>query len=161
MANAWCCWARPEEGLVAIRRYMRLDPFFPPHALMVEGLAHLVQRRYKGLASVSRNDCSSTGLSQRTPHVGGDLCAHRETREARRQVEELLQGRTGLLTEEVIPATLFSFRRTRSPYARRVAQGGRARGIIYHQDRGFGDWPFLATNDDLSEWAIYMLWAGP
>ena len=34
---------QPEEGLVAIRRYMRLDPFFPPHALMVEGLAHLIK----------------------------------------------------------------------------------------------------------------------
>ena len=37
----------PEEGLAALRRYMRLDPFFPPQALMTEGLAHFVMRRYE------------------------------------------------------------------------------------------------------------------
>lgn len=37
----------PEEGLAALRRYMRLDPFFPPQALMTEGLAHFIQRRYE------------------------------------------------------------------------------------------------------------------
>jgi adenylate cyclase len=26
---------------------MRLDPFFPPQALMTEGLAHFIQRRYE------------------------------------------------------------------------------------------------------------------
>lgn len=40
-------FGEPEEGLAAIRRHMRLDPFFPPHALMTEGLAHFVQRQYE------------------------------------------------------------------------------------------------------------------
>ena len=40
-------FGEPEEGLAALRRYMRLDPFFPPQALMTEGLAHFVQRRYE------------------------------------------------------------------------------------------------------------------
>ncbi|WP_262049078.1 winged helix-turn-helix domain-containing protein [Bradyrhizobium sp. Bra78] len=40
-------FGKPEEGLAALRRYMRLDPFFPPQALMTEGLAHFVQRRYE------------------------------------------------------------------------------------------------------------------
>lgn len=40
-------FGKPEEGLAAIRRHMRLDPFFPPQALMTEGLAHFVQRRYE------------------------------------------------------------------------------------------------------------------
>ena len=40
-------FGKPEEGLAAIRRYIRLDPFFPPQALMFEGLAHFVQRRYE------------------------------------------------------------------------------------------------------------------
>lgn len=37
----------PVEGLAAIKRHMRLDPFFPPQALMVEGLAHFVLRQYE------------------------------------------------------------------------------------------------------------------
>src|SRR3954471_3562645 len=83
---------RPEEGLVAIRRYMRLDPFFPPHALMVEGLAHLVDRRYQ-LAlppfreMIARAPDFRNGrlmLAATYAHIG-------ETREARRQVEELLR----------------------------------------------------------------------
>ena len=40
-------FGEPEEGLAAIKRHMRLDPFFPPHALMVEGMAHFVQRHYE------------------------------------------------------------------------------------------------------------------
>jgi adenylate cyclase len=40
-------FGKPEEGLAAIRRHMRLDPFFPPQALMAEGLAHFVQRHYE------------------------------------------------------------------------------------------------------------------
>ncbi len=38
---------KPNEGLAAIRRHMRLDPFYPPHALMTEGLAYFVQRKYE------------------------------------------------------------------------------------------------------------------
>jgi len=40
-------FGEPENGLAALRHYMRLDPFFPPLALMVEGLAHFIQRRYE------------------------------------------------------------------------------------------------------------------
>ena len=56
MNTNYCDWrygqclvllGQPEEELAAIRRHMRLDPFFPLHALMVEGLAYLVQRRYQ------------------------------------------------------------------------------------------------------------------
>jgi adenylate cyclase len=40
-------FGKPEEGLAAIRRHMQLDPFYPPQALMTEGLAHFVQRHYE------------------------------------------------------------------------------------------------------------------
>lgn len=40
-------FGEPEKGLAALRHYMRLDPFFPPLALMFEGLAHFIQRRYE------------------------------------------------------------------------------------------------------------------
>jgi adenylate cyclase len=40
-------FGRPEEGLDAIRRHMRLDPFYSPQALMAEGLAHFVLRQYE------------------------------------------------------------------------------------------------------------------
>jgi adenylate cyclase len=83
---------QPEEGLVAIRRYMRLDPFFPPHALMVEGLAHLVERRYQLALTPFREMMARAPdfrngrlmLAATYAHIG-------ETREARRQVEELLR----------------------------------------------------------------------
>jgi adenylate cyclase len=83
---------QPEEGLVAIRRYMRLDPFFPPHALMVEGLAHLVQKRYQQALlpfreMIDRAPDFRNGrvmLAATYAHMG-------ETHEARRQVEELLR----------------------------------------------------------------------
>jgi len=108
---------QPDEGLVAIRRYMRLDPFFPPHALMVEGLAHLVERRYRQALPpfcemIARAPDFRNGrlLLAATYAHGGNA---RSPAAGRR----VAQGRTGLLAEEVIPATLFSFRRTRSPYA--------------------------------------------
>ena len=44
---------------------MRLDPFFPPHALMIEGLAYLVQRRYPEAAPRGRFERAS--LQYRTP----------------------------------------------------------------------------------------------
>jgi adenylate cyclase len=40
-------FGKPEEGLAAIQRHIRLDPFFPPQALMTEGLAHFIQRHYE------------------------------------------------------------------------------------------------------------------
>ena len=83
---------QPEEGLVAIRRYMRLDPFFPPHALMVEGLAHLVERRYQQALPpfremIARAPDFRNGrllLAATYAHIG-------QTHEARLQVKELLR----------------------------------------------------------------------
>jgi len=83
---------RPEEGLVAIRRYMRLDPFFPPHALMVEGLAHLVDRRYQLALPPFREMIARAPDFRNGRLMLAATCAHiGETREARRQVEELLR----------------------------------------------------------------------
>jgi adenylate cyclase len=47
-------FGQPEQGLAAIRRHMRLDPFFPPQALMTEGMAHFVQGHYEQALSPFR-----------------------------------------------------------------------------------------------------------
>jgi adenylate cyclase len=83
------CFDQPEEGLVAIRRYMRLDPFFPPHALMVEGLAHFAQRRHDQALAPFREmvDRARNGrmlLASTYGHMG-------KAPEAQQQVEALLR----------------------------------------------------------------------
>jgi adenylate cyclase len=45
-AHSLVLLGRPEEGRAEIRRHMRLDPFYPPLSLMVEGVSYLVQRRF-------------------------------------------------------------------------------------------------------------------
>ncbi len=83
---------QPEEGLAAIRRYMRLDPFFPPLALMVEGLAYLVQRRYQQALSPFREMMGRAPDFRNGRLLLAATYAHmEETAEARRQVEELLR----------------------------------------------------------------------
>jgi adenylate cyclase len=85
-------FGKPEEGLAAIRRYMRLDPFFPPQALQVEGLAYLVQRRYEEAVPPFRE------MVDREPNVRNhrmllaSVYGHLgNAREARLQVEALLR----------------------------------------------------------------------
>jgi adenylate cyclase len=45
-AHSLVLLGRPEEGRAEIRRHMRLDPFYPPLSLMVEGVSYFVQRRF-------------------------------------------------------------------------------------------------------------------
>jgi adenylate cyclase len=83
---------RPVEGLAAIRRHMRLDPFYPPHALMTEGLAYFVQRKYEQALPpfremVNRASTFRNGLLQLAAtygHLGRE-------REAREQIAAILQ----------------------------------------------------------------------
>lgn len=85
-------FGEPEKGLAAIRRHMRLDPFFPPHALMTEGLAHFVQRQYEEALPpfremVDRAPNFRNGrmlLAATYGHLG-------KTREAGPQIEALLR----------------------------------------------------------------------
>lgn len=85
-------FGKPEEGLAAIRRHMRLDPFFPPQALMTEGLAHFVQRQYaealppfREMADRAPNFRNGRMLLAATyGHMG-------TTHEARLQIEALLR----------------------------------------------------------------------
>jgi adenylate cyclase len=83
---------QPEKGLAAIRRYMRLDPFFPPHALMVEGLAHLVQKRYQQALSPFREMMARAPDFRNGRLMLAATYAHlEETDEARRQIKELVR----------------------------------------------------------------------
>jgi adenylate cyclase len=83
---------QPEEGLAAIRRHMRLDPFFPPHALMVEGLGHLVQRRYQQALPPFREMMARAPDFRNGRLMLAATYAHmEEADEARRQVKELLR----------------------------------------------------------------------
>ena len=83
---------QPEEGLAAIRRHMRLDPFFPPHALMVEGLAHLVERRYQQALPPFREMMARAPDFRNGRLMLAATYAHmEELDEARRQVKELLR----------------------------------------------------------------------
>jgi adenylate cyclase len=83
---------QPGEGLAAIRRYMRLDPFFPPHALMVEGLAHLVERRYQQALPPFREMMARAPDFRNGRLMLAATYAHMgETREARLQVKDLLR----------------------------------------------------------------------
>ena len=83
---------QPEEGLAAIRRHMRLDPFFPPHALMTEGLAHLVQKRYQQALPPFREMMSRAPDFRNGRLMLAATYAHMEQAdEARRQVTELLR----------------------------------------------------------------------
>jgi adenylate cyclase len=83
---------KPEEGLAAIRRHMRLDPFYPPHALMTEGLAYFVQKKYEEALPpfremVFRAPSFRNGrlqLAATYAHLG-------QSRQAKQQVEELLR----------------------------------------------------------------------
>jgi adenylate cyclase len=83
---------QPEEGLVAIRHYMRLDPFFPPHALMVEGLAHLVKRRYRQALPPFREMMARAPDFRNGRLMLAATYAHMEQADdARLQVKELLR----------------------------------------------------------------------
>jgi adenylate cyclase len=83
---------QPEEGLAAIRRYMRLDPFFPPHALMVEGLAHLVERRYQQALAPFREMMARAPDFRNGRLMLAVTYAHMgETHQARLQVKELFR----------------------------------------------------------------------
>jgi adenylate cyclase len=83
---------RPDEGLTAIKRHMRLDPFYPPHALMTEGLAYFVQRRYELALPPFREMVNRAAnfrngrllLAATHAHLGQD-------KQAREQVAELLR----------------------------------------------------------------------
>jgi adenylate cyclase len=85
-------FGKPEEGLAAIRRHIRLDPFFPPQALMTEGLAHFVQRHHEQALPpfremVDRAPNFRNGrmlLAATYGHMG-------QTQEARLQIEALLR----------------------------------------------------------------------
>ena len=83
---------QPEEGLAAIRRHMRLDPFFPPHALMIEGLAYLVQRRYpEALAPFCEMIARAPDFRNGRIMLAATYAHMEKVDEARRQVKELLR----------------------------------------------------------------------
>jgi adenylate cyclase len=83
---------QPEEGLAAIRRHMRLDPFFPPHALMVEGLAYFVQTRYQQALPPFREMMARAPDFRNGRLMLAATYAHMEEQgEARRQIKELLR----------------------------------------------------------------------
>jgi adenylate cyclase len=118
---------KPEEGLAAIRRHMRLDPFFPPQALMTEGLGHFVQRHYEQALPpfremVDRAPNFRNGrmlLAAAYGHMG-------KTQEARLQIEALLRiepdcslkklsGQRYLLSAEDVPDYLDGLRKAGLP----------------------------------------------
>ena len=85
-------FGKPEEGLAAIRRHMRLDPFFPPQALMTEGLSRI------SFSSTTSRHClrfAKWSIAHRT-FVTVACCWRRpmgiwEKQEARLQIEALLR----------------------------------------------------------------------
>jgi adenylate cyclase len=91
-AHSLVLLGKPEQGLAAVKRHMRLDPFYPPLALMTEGLAYFVQKKYEEALPpfremVLRAPNFRNGrlqLAATYAHLG-------QARQARQQVEELLR----------------------------------------------------------------------
>jgi adenylate cyclase len=83
---------KPEEGLAAIRRHMRLDPFYPPHALMTEGLAYFVQRKHAAALPPFREMVNRAATFRNGRLLLAATFAHLgHERQAKEQVEALLR----------------------------------------------------------------------
>jgi adenylate cyclase len=83
---------RPEQGRTAIRRHMRLDPFYPPLSLMVEGLSYLLQRRFAEAVPPFREMIMRAARFRNGRLLLAATYAHlgRE-RDAREQIESVLE----------------------------------------------------------------------
>jgi adenylate cyclase len=83
---------RPEDGRAEIRRHMRLDPFYPPVSLMVEGLSYLVQRRFAEAVTPFREMVMRAENFRNGRLLLAATYAHLEReREAREQIASLLE----------------------------------------------------------------------
>lgn len=99
---------KPEQGLAAISRHMRMDPFYPPQAAMALGMAYFVQKRYADALP------PFVDMLMRSPHFrNGRLFlaatyAHMgRSNEARAQVEELLRIEPGCAIRNVAEMRYF------------------------------------------------------
>jgi adenylate cyclase len=95
-------FGEPEKGLVALRQYMRLDPFFPPLALMVEGLAHFIKRRYEEAVPPFREMVDRAPTYRRARMMLAAAYGHLgKTHEAAPHVEALLKIAPGCSMKEL------------------------------------------------------------
>jgi adenylate cyclase len=91
-AHSLVLLGQPEQGRTEIRRYMRMDPFYSPMSLMIEGLSYLVQRRFAEALPPFRELVMRTENFRNGRLLLAATYGHLEReREAREQIESVLR----------------------------------------------------------------------
>jgi len=83
---------RSEEGVAALKRYMRLDPFAPPAALIHLGAAHLAQKQYaEALVPLRDAVTRAPQMPRARMLLAATYALMGRTDDAREQIAELLR----------------------------------------------------------------------
>jgi Flp pilus assembly protein TadD len=81
-----------DDGLAALKRHMRLDPFAPPAARIQLGVAYLAQKHYADALGVFREVVTLAPHLRRSRMLLASTYAHMgRMSEAREQIAELLR----------------------------------------------------------------------